>query len=58
MMADEADDDRQWAITATGAVQSAIDSIMLHAALQAQSQGKEGFTMLLTPRRARDMAVR
>lgn len=52
LMADEADDDGQWAITATGAVQSAIDSIMLHAALQAQHQGKDGFTMLLTTPRA------
>lgn len=51
MMAKEADDDGMWAITATGNVQSAMDSVVLHAALQARQQGKEGFTMfLVTPR--------
>ncbi|WAT17402.1 hypothetical protein OZN62_10765 [Aurantiacibacter sp. MUD11] len=48
MITDEPDEDGHYAITATGSIQSAIDSIVLHAALQAQHRGKQGFTMLLT----------
>jgi len=47
MMAKEADEDGQWRITSGGNIYSGIDSIMLHAALQAQAQGKDGFTMLV-----------
>ncbi|MDE1468477.1 hypothetical protein [Aurantiacibacter sp. D1-12] len=47
LMADEADEDGQWAISAQGSPYSSIDSIMLHAALQAQERGYQGFTMLL-----------
>lgn len=52
MMADEEDDEGQWAITATGNPYSAIDAVMLHAALQARHRGNEGFTMLLLSPRA------
>lgn len=47
MMAKEADEDGQWRIWAGGDIYSAIDAIMLHAALQAQARGKEGFTMFI-----------
>ncbi|WP_066527333.1 hypothetical protein [Erythrobacter sp. CCH5-A1] len=47
MMAKKADDDGQWPIFAGGDLYSGIDSIMLHAALQARAQGKEGFTMFI-----------
>ena len=49
MMTKEADEETgMWRIFAFGNRQTAIDSIVLHAALQAKAQGKEGFTMLLT----------
>lgn len=48
MMSDEPDEDGHWRIAATGNIQSAIDAIVLHAALQARHKGKEGFTMFLT----------
>jgi hypothetical protein len=49
MMTKEADEETgMWRIFAFGNRQTAIDSIVLHAALQARAQGKEGFTMLLT----------
>lgn len=49
MMSKEADEKTGlWRISAFGNRQTAIDSIMLHAALQARAQGKEGFTMLLS----------
>ena len=47
MMSKEADKVGQWRIFATGDLLSGIDSIMLHAALQAKAQGKEGFTMFI-----------
>ena len=47
MMAKEADEDGFWRIWAAGDLYTGIDSIMLHAALQAKSRGKDGFTMLI-----------
>jgi len=47
MMSKEADDEGQWRIFASGNIYTAIDSIMLHAALQAKARGKEGFTMMV-----------
>ena len=47
MMSKEADEDGMWTIWASGELSSAIDSIMLHAALQAKQRGNEGFTMWL-----------
>lgn len=47
MMAKKAGDDGQWPIFAGGDIYSGIDSILLHAALQAKAQGKEGFTMFI-----------
>ena len=47
MMSKEANDDGMWTIFASGDLSSGIDSIMLHAALQAKQRGKEGFTMWL-----------
>ncbi len=51
MMSDEPDENGHYHIWAHGGVVSGIDAIMLHAALQARHQGKEGFTMQLTPSR-------
>lgn len=51
MMSDEADEDGHWRVFATGSIQSAIDSIVLHSALQARHQGKEGFTFMLNLQR-------
>lgn len=47
MMSKEVDKAGQWRIWSTGSLYSGIDSIMLHAALQAQAMGKEGFTMFV-----------
>ena len=47
MMSEEANDDGMWSIWASGDLYSGIDSIMLHAALQAKKRGNEGFTMWL-----------
>ena len=52
MMSDEPDDDGQWAITGVGNPYSSIDSVVLHAALQARHRGKQGFTMVLGSPRA------
>lgn len=49
MMSKEADEKTgTWRIFAFGNRQTAIDSIVLHAALQAKARGKEGFTMFLS----------
>ena len=49
MISDEPDEETGlWRIFAFGNRQTAIDSIVLHAALQARQRGKEGFTMMLT----------
>lgn len=51
MMAKEPDEDGFWRIFATGSPFSSIDSVVLHAALQAKSRGKEGFTIsVIIPR--------
>lgn len=47
MMFTEVDKAGQWRIWSSGDLFSAIDSILLHAALQAQAKGKEGFTMFI-----------
>jgi hypothetical protein len=52
MMVKEADKNGQWRIFTTGSPFAAIDSIMLHAALQARAKGKEGFTMFIVLPRA------
>ncbi|MDY7096800.1 MAG: hypothetical protein SXU28_01555 [Pseudomonadota bacterium] len=52
MMSKEADDTGRWTITSYGDLYSGIDSIVLHAALQARQRGKEGFTIQVSlPRR-------
>jgi hypothetical protein len=49
MMSDKPDEKTgMWRIFAYGNVQTLGDSIMLHAALQAQAQGKDGFTMIFS----------
>ncbi len=45
MMVKKADEDGRWLISQGGNIYTAIDAIMLHAALQAQARGKEGFTI-------------
>ena len=52
MMSKEVDKAGQWRIFAAGNLYTAIDSIMLHAALQAKARGKDGFTMfVILPKR-------
>ena len=52
MMPKEPDEDGLWRIAQTGNLYTAIDSIMLHAALQAKARGKDGFTTtIVLPRR-------
>jgi hypothetical protein len=49
MISDEPDEETGlWRVFAFGNRQTAIDSIVLHSALQARERGKEGFTMLLS----------
>lgn len=47
MMVKEVNKSGQWGIFSNGSLYSGIDSILLHAALQAQAKGKEGFTMFI-----------
>ncbi|WEK45715.1 MAG: hypothetical protein P0Y56_11820 [Candidatus Andeanibacterium colombiense] len=50
MMAEKPDEDSgMWRLFSAGNVQTAADSIVLHAALQAQAKGKEGFTLVMLP---------
>lgn len=52
MMTEEPDEFGEWRIMASGDLYSAIDSIVLHAALQARQRGKEGFTIRVSLPRA------
>ncbi|MBO9499027.1 MAG: hypothetical protein J7496_14190 [Novosphingobium sp.] len=50
MMAEKPDEDSgMWRLFSAGNVQTAADSIVLHAALQAKAKGKEGFTLVMLP---------
>lgn len=57
MISDEADENGQWRVFATGPLHSAIDSVVLHSALQARQRGKDGFTFMLNLQRASYVGV-
>lgn len=48
MMGKEADDRGFWVISQGGNLYSAVDSVLLHAALQAKARGKEGFVIYVS----------